>query len=145
MLKLIPSAALVLLSGTAAAQAVPAGAWDVTSTIVDLSVPGVPGFLQRMARGKRKAEHKQLVAGQGIEALLAPDPKARCHVVSQSVAGGRYTQSLSCPQKQGEPLSIDRAGTYSADGFTGRASVTGTTPKGALRIILDQRAVRVSG
>ena len=145
MLKLVRSAALVLLSGAAAAQAVPAGTWDVTSTVVDLSVPGVPGFLQRMARGKSKAEHKRLTAGEGIEALLAPDPKARCRVVSQSVAGGRYAQSLSCPRKQGEPLSIDRTGTYDARGFAGRASVTGATPKGALRIVLDQRAVRVSG
>ena len=137
--------ALILLPGLAGAQAVPSGAWDVTSTVVEFSVPGVPGFLQRMARGKSKAEHKRLSAGQGVAELLAPDVKANCHVDSQSVAGGRYAQALTCPQKHGEPTLIIRTGTYDATGFAGRATVTGTIPKGALRIVLDQRAARVGG
>lgn len=138
-----PALALVFLHGAAAAQAVPPGAWNVTSTIVELSVPGVPGFLQRLARGRAKAEHKHLVAGQGLEALLEPDPKAKCRVESQSIAAGRYAQALSCPQKRGEPLRIGRTGTYDGSGFAGRATVTGTTPGGALRIAFDQRAARV--
>jgi hypothetical protein len=139
------AAALVLLPAAAGAQALQPGAWDVTSKVVDLTVPGVPGFLVRMARGKSKAEHKRLSAGQGVDALLAPDPKARCRVDSQRVADGRYAQALTCPQKKGEPMRIVRAGTYDATGFVGRATVAGTTPKGALSIVLDQRAARVGG
>ncbi|WP_375391735.1 DUF3617 domain-containing protein [uncultured Sphingomonas sp.] len=134
---------LTLLPSLATAQTVAPGAWDVTSTVVEFSIPGVPRFLQRMARGKAKAEHKRLAAGQGVAELLAPDPKANCHVDSQSIADGRYAQGLTCPQKRGEPVRIVRTGIYDATGFTGRATVTGTTPRGALRIALDQRAARV--
>ena len=145
----VPGNAFILLLAVmpraAAAQAVQPGAWDVTSTVSELSIPGVPGFLQRMARGRSKAEHKRLAAGEGVDALLAPDPKARCRVDSQVVADGRYAQALTCPQKKGDPVHIARAGTYDAAGFAGRATVTGTTPKGALRISLDQRASRVGG
>lgn len=142
----LPIGLLAIAASTgAAAQAVQPGAWEVTSTVRELSVPGVPGFLQRMARGRSKAEHKRLATGQGVEALLAPDPKARCRVDSQTVADGRYAQALTCPQKKGEPVRIARAGTYDASGFAGRATVAGTTPKGALSIVLDQRAARVGG
>lgn len=136
---------LVLVSSVAAAnvQTVAPGRWDVTSTVVELSIPGVPGFLVRMMRGKSKAEHKRLTTGQGIDALLAPDPKARCRVDSQHVADGRYAQALSCPQKNGEPLHIVRAGTYDRTGFVGDATVAGVTPKGAMRIVLKQRAARI--
>ena len=120
-----------------------AGRWDVTSTVADLSIPGAPGFIVRMMRGKSKAEHKRLPAAQGVEALLVPDPKARCRVDSQRIAGGRYTQALTCPQKRGEPMRIARDGTYDGSGFVRQATVTGTTPKGAMRIVLNQRAARV--
>lgn len=119
------------------------GAWNVVSRVVDITVPGVPGFLVRMARGKSKAEHKRVAQGQRVDALLAPDPKARCRIESQSVADGRYAQTLACPQKKGAPLQIVRSGSYDASGFAGQAIVTGTTPKGALHIILDQRASRI--
>ncbi|RYE93532.1 MAG: DUF3617 family protein, partial [Oxalobacteraceae bacterium] len=92
---------LIGLSTTATAQVVQPGDWDVTSKVVDLTVPGVPGFLLRMMKGKSKAERKHLSSGQGIETLLMPDPKARCRIDSQRVADGRYAQSLSCPQKKG--------------------------------------------
>jgi hypothetical protein len=131
------------LSTTATAQVVQPGDWDVTSKVVDLTVPGVPGFLLRMMKGKSKAERKHLSSGQGIETLLMPDPKARCRVDSQRVEDGRYTQTLSCPQKKGDWIRISRTGTYDTAGFTGRATVTGTTPKGALNIVLDQRAAHV--
>ncbi len=127
----------------AAAQAAQPGAWDVTSKVVDLTVPGVPGFIARMVRGQSKAEHRRLAAGEGAEALLAPDPKAHCRVDSQRIADGRYSQALSCPRKNGEPLRIARAGTYTAAGFVGRATLSGATPKGAMSVTLDQRAVRV--
>jgi len=139
------AAALTLLPAAAEAQILQPGAWDVTSKVVDLTVPGVPGFLVRMARGKSKAEHKRLSAGQGVEALLAPDVKARCRVDSQRVAGGHYAQTLVCPQKKGEPMRIVRTGTYDATGFVGQANVAGTTSKGLLSIMLDQRAARVGG
>lgn len=132
-----------LVPATVSAQAIPPGAWDITSTVADLAVPGVPGFVARMIRGKSKSEHKRLAVGQGVEALLAPDPKARCRLDGQRVADGQYMQTLTCPQKQGDPVHIARAGTYNATGFTGRATVTGATSKGPLRIVLDQRATRV--
>jgi hypothetical protein len=138
-------AALLLLPAPVLGQALQPGAWDVTSTVVDLTVPGVPGFIQRMIKGKSKAERKQLAAGQGIEALLVPDPKARCRVDDQRIAGGRYSQTLSCPQKKGDAMNIVRAGTYDAVGFDGRATVRGTTAKGPVSIILDQRARRKAG
>lgn len=134
---------LVGLSTTATAQVVQPGDWDITSKVVDLTVPGVPGFLLRMMKGKSKAERKHLSSGQGIETLLMPDPKARCRIDSQRVADGRYAQSLSCPQKKGDWIRISRAGTYDATGFTGRATVAGLTPKGALNIVLDQRATHI--
>lgn len=136
---------LALIPGGAGAQAVAPGRWDVTSTVVDLAVPGMPGFMMRMVRGKSRAEHRRLSPGQGVEALLAPDPKAGCRVDAQRIADGRYAQTLTCPQKHGEPMRIARAGSYDAGGFAGRAIVTGTTPKGALAITLDQRAARVGG
>ena len=139
------AATLVLLPAAADAQAVQPGAWDVTSRVVDLTVPGVPGFLVRMMRGKSKAEHKRLSSGQGVEALLAPDPKAGCRVDSQRVDDGRYAQALTCPQKKGDPVHIMRAGTYDATGFAGRATVAGSTPKGPFRVVLDQQAARVGG
>ena len=118
------------------------GAWDVKSKLVDLTIPGAPSFLVRIALGKTKAERKKIAAGQGIEALLAPDPKAQCRIESQTVANGRYAQTLACPQKKGAPMRIVRVGSYDTTGFVGQAIVTGTTPKGALRIVLDQRASR---
>lgn len=143
MFKLLAAALLLSCAAGAAAQAVPAGQWDVSSTVVDLSVPGMPGFLQRMVRGKSRAEHKRLLAGQGVEALLEPDPKAHCRVDSQRIENGQYSQALTCPQRRGEPMHIARSGTYDAAGFIGRAAVSGATTKGALRIVLAQRAVRV--
>lgn len=101
-------AMLLVMALPAGAQTVPAGAWDVTSTVVELDVPGVPGFIRRLARGRSKAEHKQLTAGQGLDALLAPDPKARCRILDQRITNGRYQQTLSCPQKHGEPLNVVR-------------------------------------
>lgn len=134
--------ALAAQAGGAAAPLVQPGAWNVTSKVVDLTVPGLPGFLSRMARGKSKAERKQIALGQGIKDLLAPDPKAKCRIESQSIADGHYAQMLACPQKDGEPMRITRTGSYDATGFTGQAIVNGTTSKGMLRIILDQRASR---
>jgi hypothetical protein len=134
---------LVGLATTATAQVVQPGDWDITSKVVDLTVPGVPGFLLRMMKGKSKTERKHLSSGQGIETLLMPDPKARCRIDSQRVADGRYAQSLSCPQKKGDWIRISRTGTYDATGYTGRATVAGMTPKGALNIVLDQRATHI--
>ena len=140
---ILTTTAVLATATSAQAQTVATGRWDVTSTVTELDVPGVPGFLVRMMRGKSKAEHKRLAAGQGIEALIAPDPKAQCRVESQRIADGRYAQSLTCPQKRGEPMRIARSGTYSATGFVGVATVAGTTPKGPLRIVLAQRATRI--
>lgn len=131
------------LSTTATVQMVQPGDWDVTSKVVDLTAPGIPGFLVRMMKGKSKAERKHLSSGQGIEALQMPDPKAQCRIDSQRVADGRYAQTLRCSQKKGDWMRISRTGTYDTAGFAGRATVTGTTPKGALNIVLDQRATHV--
>jgi hypothetical protein len=144
MLKLLLPV-LALTPAAAAAQAVQPGRWDVTSKVTDINVPGVPGFMLRMIRGKTRAEHKRLVGGEGIDALLAPDPKARCRIDSQYIADGRYSQVLSCPGKNGAPLRIARTGSYTAAGFVGRASVSGTTPKGPMTVALEQQATRVGG
>jgi hypothetical protein len=139
------AAALILVPGaaTAADRALPPGGYGVTSTTVEMSVPGLPGFMVRMMQGKSKTERKRILAGQGVEALLAPDPKAQCHVDVQHVANGKYDQTLTCPQKRGEPVHVTRTGTYDATGLVGRTIVTGTTAKGPMRIVLDQRAARV--
>jgi hypothetical protein len=138
-------AAVCVLPGIAAAQSIAPGRWDVTSTAVDLEIPGAPGFLLRMMKGKSKIEHKCIAPEQaraGVAALLTPDPKAKCRVDSVRIEGGHYAQLLSCPQKNGPPLKISRRGTYDAAGFAGGLDLDGTTPKGAMRIRLDQRAVR---
>lgn len=137
--------AVALFPIAAVAQTVQPGAWDVTSTVVDLTVPGIPRFLVRMARGKSKAEHKRITAGHGVDALLAPDRKAGCSVDDQRIADGRYAQALTCPQKRGAPVHVSRVGTYDADGFVGHATITGTAPKGPVTVVLDQRAARVGG
>jgi hypothetical protein len=139
------AAPLLLLPSPVVAQALQPGAWDVTSTVVDLTIPGVPGFIQRMIKGKSKAEHKRLLSGQGIEALLAPDAKAQCHIDDQRIFDGHYAQALSCPQKKGDAMRIARVGTYDAKGFTGRATVSGATAKGPISIVLDQSARRKAG
>lgn len=79
-------AMLVVLPVAAAAQSVAPGDWTVTSRVVDATLPGVPNLLVRMMRGKSKAEHKRLSAGEGVEALLAPDPKAQCRIDDQRAA-----------------------------------------------------------
>ena len=134
--------------GALAAQSVAPGRWAVKSTAVDLDIPGAPKFLLRMAKGRSKTEEKCLTPDQaktGIAAVLAPDPKAQCRVDGLQVAGGRYVQTLSCPQKKGPPLKIVREGTYQESGFTGQAQMKGMTPKGAMRIRLDQQATHVAG
>jgi hypothetical protein len=144
VLKYFAAAVVVLPSaGTASDQAFAPGSWDVTSITVDMSVPGLPGFIARMMRGKSKTEHKRLSAGQGVEALIAPDPQAQCRVELQHVLDGKYYQALTCPQKNGEPVHVSRAGSYDRTGFVGQATITGATPKGSMRIVLNQRAVRV--
>ncbi len=137
VLVMIPTAAL------AADQTLPSGQWGITSTTVEMSVPGLPGFAARMMRGKSKTERKRLSEGQGVSELIAPDPKAGCRIDGQQVTNGRYEQTLSCPQKRGEPIHVVRIGNYDRSGFAGRATVTGITPKGAMRIVLDQRAARL--
>ncbi|MEG3163820.1 DUF3617 family protein [Sphingomonas sp. PB2P19] len=135
---------LALSSAGASAEPIRPGKWAITSTVVDVSLPGVPGFIQRMIKGKSKAERKLVSAGQGIEALLTPDPKAHCKVETQHVASSRYAQALSCPQKGGEPMRIVRSGTYDASGFRGEATVAGSSRKGPVHMVLQQRAARVS-
>lgn len=140
--------ALLLSSGVANAQAIQPGRWDVVSTAVDLVIPGAPGFMLRMMKGRSKTERKCIsptAAQGGIAALLVPDAKAKCRVDTVQIGGGRYTQTLSCPQKQGEPLLVSRAGSYDADGFTGRLKMNGQTPKGAMAITIDQTARHVAG
>jgi hypothetical protein len=139
---------LIAVPTHVSAQAIPAGRWDVISTAVDLVIPGAPGFMLRMMKGRSKTEHKCLApaaAQDGIAALLAPDPKAKCRVDSIQIGNGRYSQALSCPQKTGDPIRISRAGSYDAAGFTGRLKMAGQTPKGAMAITIDQTARHVAG
>lgn len=141
----IIAAILITPPASTLAQQSPSERWEVTSTVVDLTVPGAPGFLIKMAKGKSRAERKCVPVGQTVAALLAPDPKAKCRIDSQQITDGRYVQSLNCPQRRGEPLIVHRVGTYDINGFAGRAEMTGQIPKGAMRIVLSQRAARASG
>lgn len=141
----LPFAVLLLLPAAAPAQSPAAGAWQIKSTVVELDVAGLPGFVQHMAKGHASTERKCLPPNQSFAVLLAPDPKAQCRIDRAVIADGRYTQTLTCPQKQGTPTTVVRTGTYDGGGFTGRVSLTGSTSKGPMRITLDQRAVRSSG
>lgn len=144
MLEYFVAIAMLLPVVTAAAETpMLAGRWDVRSTNVEMSIPGMPSFVASLLRGRSKVEHKRLTTGQGIEALLAPDPEARCRVTLQHVAEGRYHQTLTCPQKRGNPVQVVRSGTYDSRGLVGEATVTGVTAKGPMRIALAQRAARV--
>jgi hypothetical protein len=145
MMRLSVLASLLAFPVSAAAQTDTPGRWDVTFTIVELVAPDIPGFMQRMTRGRSSSEHKLLSPGQGVQALLAPDPKAPSTVDSERIADNRYAQALTCRQRRGERLRVVRAGTYDASGFVGQATVTGTTSKGALRIALDQHTARPGG
>ncbi len=136
---------LLALSTAGAAQLTSPVRWDVTSTVIDLTIPGAPGFLVRMAKGKSRAEHKCIAAGQTVAALLAPDPKAMCRIDRQQIADGHYTQALTCPQRRGEPLRVTRFGTYDSSGFVGRAEMTGQIAKGMMHVVLDQQAARAAG
>ena len=139
---------LLLSLGAADVPPIATGRWDVVSTAVAMDIPGVPGFVLRMMKGRSKTEYKCVTADQamtGVAALLAPDPKARCRVDSLHIADGRYAQVLACPQREGAPLRIERAGTYDANGFTGRLQLAGATPKGAMSITLDQKATHPAG
>lgn len=138
---------LLLYPTTATAQAIQPGNWDVKSTAVDLVVPGTAGFLLRMMKGKSKTEHKCVAPDQaraGISALLAPDPKSKCRVESSHIADGRIAQVMVCPQKEGGTFRVARQGSYSATGFTARMIMSGQTPKGASRIVVDQTATRTA-
>lgn len=144
MIKILSFAALATVSAEAPAQSIAPGRWDVTSTTVDLEIPGAPGFLLRMMKGRSKTERKCVAPEQartGVAAILVPDPKAQCRVDSLRIENGQYAQLLSCPQKKGAPLKLTRDGTYDATGFAGRVEVVGTTSRGAMRITLAQRAV----
>ena len=132
---------LALVPAALSAQAIAPGEWTGRITVRELTAPGVPGFLLRMARGKSKSEKRCVpppLAATGIAALLAPDPKAKCTVASQHVADGRYDQLMMCPQKQGAPLKVARVGTYSAAGLTGKVVMDGTSAKGAFHFAGDQ-------
>lgn len=137
----------LILAAPSDAQSVQPGNWDIRSKAVDLTIPGTPGFLLRMARGKAWTEHKCLAPDQanvGIDALFVPKPEAKCRVAQSRIAGGRIEHPMFCPQKQGEPMRIERVGTYGANGFNARLTMTAVTPKGPMRIVADQVGTRTA-
>ena len=141
-------AATLLLSTAAAAQDIQPGKWEVRSTAIDLTIPGTPAFMLRMAKGKTRTEQKCVAPAQarrGMAALLIPDPKAKCQVESQQVAAGRYAQALTCPQRDGRPMRVTRTGSYDAASFTGRLVMAGDTKKGAMNVVVDQAGRRTEG
>lgn len=136
---------LVLLPTALSAQSVSPGNWDVKSTAVELVIPGTPGFMLKMMKGRSKTEHKCLLPDQartGPAALFAPDPKAKCSVERSQIAGGHIDQVMMCPQKKGPPVRATRTGTYNATGVTARLTMAGETPKGPMRVVIDQTASR---
>ena len=135
----------LLVPAAGAAQSLPPGSWAIKSTAVELVIPGAPGFVLKMMRGKSRTERKCLPPAQaqtGVAALFVPKPEAKCTVERAQFAGGRIDHAMSCPQKKGPPMSILRTGTYGPNGFTARMTMTGQTYKGAMRIVADQVATR---
>jgi hypothetical protein len=138
---------LLFLPCPLAAQAVTPGNWDVKSTAVDLTIPGTPGFMLRMMKGRSKTEHKCLLPEQarlGAAGLFVPDPKAKCSVERSQVSAGHIDQVMMCPQKKGEPMRVVRSGTYGSAVFTARMTMTGQTPKGPMRVVIDQAGTRTA-
>ncbi|TVV74760.1 DUF3617 domain-containing protein [Sphingomonas solaris] len=136
---------LPVLPVPAAAQSLLPGNWDVTSKSVELVVPGAPGFLLRMMRGKSKTEHKCLPVAEarnGVATLLAPKPEAKCTIERSVIAGGHIDHVMACPQKKGPPLHVSSVGSYATTTFNVRTTMTGQTDKGPLRIVADPAAVR---
>lgn len=142
MIRHLVAATITMAAGAPAADSLTPGRWDIRSSTTEMSVPGLPSFIARMMQGRSKVEHKRLGKGEGVEALLAPDPKAKCHVDVQRVAAGTYHQALTCPQKDGQAVQVIRTGSYDKTGFAGVATITGKTAKGPMRIVLAQRASR---
>lgn len=133
--------------GAVANPPIHAGNWDVKSTAVDLVVPGTPGFVLRMMRGKSKVDHKCIAPEQakaGLAAVLSPDAKAKCQVESLTVSGDRFEQAVNCPSKDNGTLHIVRSGTFTADSYTARMTMTGQSAKGATRVVIDQLAKRTA-
>jgi hypothetical protein len=138
---------LLLVSAPLSAEVIAPGRWDVASTAVDVVIPGAPDFLLRMMKGKSKSERKCLtrtMADRGVASLLVPDPKAQCHVDSEQIGDGRYAQTLTCPQRRGPPMRIQRAGRYDPSGFSGWLDMDGQTPKGPMHVRLTQKATHVA-
>ena len=136
---------LALVPAVATPQSLPAGSWAIKSTAVDLVIPGAPGFVLRMMRGKSRTERRCIAPDQaqaGVATLFVPKPEAKCTVEHARFADGRIDHAMSCPQKKGPPMRIVRAGSYGATGFTARMTMTGETDKGAMRIVADQVAAR---
>lgn len=136
---------LLSLPTVAAAQALQPGNWDLKSTAVDLDIPGAPGFMLRMMRGKSRTEHKCLPPEQsraGVAALFVPKPEAKCTVERAAIADGRIEHVMMCPQKKGPAMKVVRVGSYTPAGFTARMTMTGQTEKGAMKIVADQVATR---
>jgi hypothetical protein len=109
------AAALIILPSAALAadQTLAPGGWDVTSTMVEMSVPGLPNFLARTMNGKLQAEHQRLSGSQGVEALIASDAKARCrvdteHVTGQHVTGVSSTKCLPVYRSGASPCESPR-------------------------------------
>lgn len=138
-----PVLLLAFLPTSLAAQSVSPGNWDVKSTAVELVIPGTSGFMLKMMKGRSKTEHKCLLPDQaraGPGALFVPDPKSKCAVERSQIAGGHIDQIMMCPQKKGPPIRATRTGTYSTAGFTARLTMAGETPKGPMRVVIDQTA-----
>ena len=49
---------ILVTPAAASAQSIAPGRWDIVSTAVDLVIPGAPGFLLKMMKGRSKTEHK---------------------------------------------------------------------------------------
>ena len=136
---LLAAAALPIL--LAAATPVPAGRYDVTFRVSDVGADGVPSFLLRMAKGRTRTERKCVPSGEGGPAvLIAPDAKAKCRVDRQTIANGRFEQQFTCPQKDGRTTTAVRNGAFTPTGYTASLVITGTTPKGKLRLTGEQTA-----
>lgn len=142
-LLLAPSLALLI---AADAPPIQPGEWTITSKPVELTVPGVPGFLLGMAK-KTRTEKRCLSpaqAQQGIAALIAPKKAKTCTLESRDVAAATVRQVYACRAKDGRVVRATLTGRYDASSFAGRFEMAGDTAKGAMRVVVDQSARRTA-
>ncbi len=128
--------------GATVTPPVQAGAWDVRSKVVDLAIPGVPASSSYGA-GQEQGGAQAGRGGAGYRGAARTRPQGAVPDREPDRRRWSLRADAGLSAEEGHADAHRPLGSYSATGFVGQAIVTGTTPKGALRIVLDQQASRV--